>query len=57
MSAGGFIATNNSDVFLKVCRNYKLLSKFKLKNKLIYQKSSEFLERILKTKKKFIYSK
>ena len=52
MSAGGFIATNNSDVFLKVCRNYKLLSKFKLKNKLIYQKSSEFLERILKTKKK-----
>ena len=51
MSGGGFIATDNKDIFLKVRKNYKSLSKFKLKNKLIYLKSSRFLERILKQKK------
>ena len=56
MSGGGFIATNNRDVFLKVRRNYKSLSKFQPKNKLIYLKSSEFLERILKTKKKNLFT-
>ena len=58
MSGGGFIATDNKDVFLKVCRNYKSLSKFKLKNKLIYLKSSEIFRKNFKNKKKkFIYSK
>ena len=56
MSGGGFIATDNKDIFLKVRKNYKSLSKFQLKNKLIYLKSSEFLERILKTKKKNLFT-
>ncbi len=56
MTGGGFISTNNKEVFLKICRNYKLLTKYRIKNKLIYVQSNKFHEKILKTKKKFLFN-
>ena len=54
MTGGGFISTNNKEVFLKICRNYKLLTKYRIKNKLIYVQSNKFHEKILKIKKKIL---
>ena len=55
MTGGGFISTNNKEVFLKICRNYKLLTKYRIKNKLIYVQSNKFLKNF-ENKKKFLFN-
>lgn len=57
MSGGGFISTNNRDIFLKVCKKYESLPEYKLKNKLIFNEANNFQNKILKIKEKNLFEK
>ena len=57
MSGGGFVSTNDQNIFLDTSMNYNLLKNYDIKNKRKYERINKIQSKILSLKKKIYLSK